>query len=366
MDLRLTEFQELLRDNAAEFLAREAPPSRVREIEASGRHDAALWAEMTELGWPGLPIAEDYGGQGGSLIDCAVLIEQLCRAALLSPYANAVLAASTVQAHGGEALRRSLLPRLAAGEIAAPAAAERPGGAAPATAYEDGRVRGRKHLVEYASDAAVHLVTASRGGEPGIAVVEAAQPGVRVERDLASIGGTPQAVVAYEDAEASAFVAGGEAVAYLQRLGSAIASLECWAHAQQSLDMAVEYTQMRVQFGRPIGAFEPVQQRVADMAIQVEASRFLAHELLWRIGEGDADPAQVPLVKGIAARAATDVTMWSHVLHGGIGFMREYDLQFHTRRGKEAALRWGGVREAVTAVADAALAVPEAAGGARA
>ena len=358
MDLRLTEFQELLRDNAAAFLEREAPLTRVREIEASGRHDADLWTGMTGLGWPGLPVAAEYGGQGGSLIDCAVLIEQLCRAAVLSPYRNSVLAASTVQAHGDEALRRALLPRLAAGEVAAVAAAERPGGApdAPATAFGDGRVRGRKHLVEYASDAAVHLVTASRGGEPGIAVVEAAQPAVRAERALASIGGTPQAVVAYEDAEASAFVAGAGAVAHLRRLGSAISSLECWAHAQQSLDMAVEYTQMRVQFGRPIGAFEPVQQRVADMAIQVEASRFLAHELLWRIGEGDADPAQAPLVKGITARAATDVTMWSHVLHGGIGFMREYDLQFHTRRGKEAALRWGDMREAVTAVAAAALA----------
>ena len=108
MDLRLTEFQELLRDNAAAFLEREAPLTRVREIEASGRHDAELWTGMTGLGWPGLPVAAEYGGQGGSLIDCAVLIEQLCRAAVLSPYRNSVLAASTVQAHGDEALRRAL------------------------------------------------------------------------------------------------------------------------------------------------------------------------------------------------------------------------------------------------------------------
>ena len=106
MDLRLTEFQELLRDNAAAFLEREAPLTRVREIEASGRLDAELWTGMTGLGWPGLPVAAEYGGQGGSLIDCAVLIEQLCRAAVLSPYRNSVLAASTVQVHGDEALRR--------------------------------------------------------------------------------------------------------------------------------------------------------------------------------------------------------------------------------------------------------------------
>ena len=358
MDLRLTEFQELLQSNAEEFLAREAPLTRIREIEAAGEHDAALWGEMAAIGWTALPIAEAYGGGGGTLIDCAILIERLCRAAMISPYQNVVLAASTVQAHGDEALKQELLPRIAAGAIVTAAAIERGGNsdAAPRTTCEGGRVNGIKYLVEYADAAEAHLVTAVRDGEPGIAVVEAAQPGVRVERGLKSIGDTPQAVVAYEDAEAGAFIAGREAVEHLHRLGSAIASFECYAHAQKSLDMAVEYTQMRVQFGRPIGAFEPVQQRAADMAIQVEASRFLAHELIWQIGEGVEDPAQVALVRGITARAATDVTMWSHVLHGGIGFMREYDLQFHTRRGKEAALRWGGMREAVTAIADAALA----------
>ena len=358
MDLRLTEFQELLQSNAEEFLAREAPLTRIREIEAAGEHDAELWAEMVGIGWAGLPIAEAYDGGGGTLIDCAILIEQLCRAAMISPYQSIVLAASTVQAHGDEELKRRLLPRIANGAIVAAAAIERGGNTtdAPRTTYEGGRVNGTKFLVEYAGAAEVHLVTTVQGGEPGIAVVEAAQPGVQVERDLKSIGDTPQSVVAYDDAEASAFIAGRDAVDYLHRLGSAIASFECYAHAQKSLDMAVDYTQMRVQFGRPIGAFEPVQQRVADMAIQVEASRFLTHELIWQIGEGVADPAQVPLVRGITARAATDVTMWSHVLHGGIGFMKEYDLQFHTRRGKEAALRWGGMREAVTAIADAALA----------
>ena len=358
MDLRLTEFQELLQSNAEEFLAREAPLTRIREIEAAGEHDAGLWAEMVDIGWTGLPIAEAYGGQGGTLIDCAILIEQLCRAAMISPYQNIVLTAATVQACGDEALKQSLLPRIANGAIVTAAAIERGGNTtdAPRTTCEDGRVNGTKFLVEYADAAEVHLVTATQGGEPGIAVVEAAQQGVQIERSLKSIGDTPQGVVSYTDAEASAFIAGQDAVDYLHRLGSAIASFECYAHAQKSLDMAVDYTQMRVQFGRPIGAFEPVQQRVADMAIQVEASRFLTHELIWQIGEGVADPAQAPLVRGITARAATDVTMWSHVLHGGIGFMKEYDLQFHTRRGKEAALRWGGMREAVTAIAEAVLA----------
>ena len=357
MDFRLTEVQELLKNSAEEFLTRELPSDRVREIEQAGEPDAELWRQIVELGWTGLPVAEQYGGQGGSLPDAAVLIQQLCRAAALTPYQQVVISASTVQKHGSDELKQALLPRIAEGAVVAPAAVERSGNVwAPIeTIYADGAVQGQKFFVEYAGSADVHLVTAVQNGTPGIAVVPRGQDGIRTE-DLASIGSTPQAVVTYEGVSAEGFIPGQEAVDYLRMVGAAIAALECYSHAQRSLDMIVDYAQMRVQFGRPIGAFEVVQGRVADMAIQVEGSKFLSHELLWQLDHDYVDPAQVPVVKAIAARTVTDVTMWSHVLHGGIGFMAEYDLQFHTRRGKEAALRWGGLRESMNAIADAALA----------
>ena len=357
MDFRLTEFQQLLKDNAEDFLEREVPATRIREIEEAGEPDAALWKQMVDLGWTGLPIAEEYGGQGGNLADTGILIEEMCRAAMLTPFVNTVIAAAVVQKFGSDDLKKDLLPRIAEGAAAASAVAEESGDiwAETTTTHSGGQVSGKKFFVEYPSASEVHLVTAVDGGTPGIAIVPANQAGISTE-DLKSIGSTPQAVVAYNNASADAFISGQEAVDYMRVLGASLASLECYAHMQKSLDMACEYTPMRVQFGRPIGSFEAVQQRVADMGIQVEASKFLSRELLWNIDNDSYDPAQVPVVKAVTAKAVTDVTMWSHVLHGGIGYMQEYDLQFYTRRGKEAALRWGGLRESMTAISDAVLA----------
>ena len=119
--------------------------------------------------------------------------------------------------------------------------------------------------------------------------------------------------------------------------------------------MTVEYVQVRVTFGRPIGTFEAVQGRCADAATLVTAARFLTYEQLYRLDQGEVDPAQAARVKGVASRAVVDATNWGHVLHGGVGFMAEYDLQFHTRRGKEASLRWGDPRESLSALAAAVL-----------
>lgn len=356
MDLRLNELQQLIRQTADDFIENEVPSSRVREIEESG-DSRALWHQMTELGWPGLPIAEAYGGQGGALTDCAVLVDRLCRGAVLSPFASTVLCAATVQAFADEELKQRLLPRIVQGAVVSAAALERSGAVhAPiAATYANGSVSGEKWFVEFGESADVHLVLAMDGATPGIAVVTRDQPGVTT-RPLKNIGALPMAVATYANATAEGWIAGGDAVAYLRMLGAALVSLECYSYAQKSLDMIVDYAQMRVQFGRPIGAFEAVQQRVADMAIQVEACKFLTHELLWNFDNGTLDPNQVPVVKAATGRMIGDVTMWSHILHGGIGYMKEYDLQFFTRRGKEAASRWGSLRESSNAIAEAVLA----------
>ena len=359
MDLRPTELQELIRNSAEEYLAREMPFSRVREVERAGEPDPAFWRDIVRLGWTGLPIAESHGGQGASLLDLAVVIERLCRYAVLSPYQQTMLAALVVQREGDDAFKDALLPRLArdgaaisvahfegAGELGAPLATVR----AP-----NGALSGEKRFVEYARTGDYHLVSAVRDGAPGLALVEAGQPGVRIVRDLASIGKTPQCVVAYDGARIEGWIAGAEAVGCLEHLGSALASLEAYSYAQKALDMTVEYAQLRVQFGRPIGTFQAVQLRSADMATQVQACRFLVMELLWNIEHGTIDPAQAAVVKAATARTVSHVTQEAHVLHGGIGYITEYDLYFNTIRGKEAALRFGGMREALGTAAAALL-----------
>ena len=209
MDLQPTDLQELLRSNAEDVLAREAPADRVREMEQAGEPDAALWSTLVELGWTGLAVPEEHGGQGGSLLDLAVIVEQLCRSGVLTPFVPTTLAALVVQRHGDEALQADLLPRIAEGATISIALAEGRGKMHDlAATVEDGAVSGEKHFVEYARSSDLHLVAASRNGASGLAVVAAGDDGVRIERDLASIGKTPQAVVVYEGAQADAWIEG--------------------------------------------------------------------------------------------------------------------------------------------------------------
>src|SRR5205823_9971223 len=115
----------------------------------------------------------------------------------------------------------------------------------------------------------------------------------------------------------------------------------CLGYAQKAFDMALDYVKNRVQFGRPLGSFQAVQHHCANMAIQLQAARFMAYEAAWAVGEGSSTSEQVALGKAFAARSAIEVTALAHQLHGGIGITAEYDLHFFGRRAKERAMAWG-------------------------
>ena len=357
MDLRPSELQDILRTAAEDFFEREVSFERIREIEAAGRPDEQLQAQMTELGWNSLAISEAYGGQGGTVLDAAVLITQICRAALPSPLASTLVGAVTIERHGDEELKTSLLPQLDSGLTISPALLEASDSLyGDVTAeYAGGAVTGEKRFVEFGETSDVHLVAAMHGDAPGLAVVRRDQAGVTA-RDTRTIGALPQATVNYDGASAEAWIEGADAVETLRRLGAAVAAFESYAYAQKALDLTVDYVQMRVQFGQPIGAFQAVQMRCADMATIVEGSRFLTHELLWQIDEGLETRRQVAVVKAITAKMAPQVLQDCHLLHGGIGYMQEYDLHFFTRRGRDAALRWGSARETMHIVTEEAFA----------
>ena len=340
MDLRPSELQEILQTSAADFFEREVSFERIREIEAAGRPDEQLQDQLTELGWNSLAISEAYGGQGGTVLDAGVLINQICRAALPSPLASTLVGAVTIERHGDEALKTSLLPQLDSGLTISAALLEASDSLyGPVTAeYAGGVLTGEKRFVEFGETSAVHLVAAMHGSAPGLAVVRRDQAGVTA-RDTRTIGALPQATVNYDGAAAEAWIEGEDAIETLRRLGSAVAAFESYAYAQKALDLTVDYVQMRVQFGQPIGAFQAVQMRCADMATIVEGSRFLTHELLWQIDKGLETRRQVAIVKAITAKMAPQVLQDCHLLHGGIGYMQEYDLHFFTRRGGNAGRR---------------------------
>lgn len=353
MDLRLSELQELLRANAREFFEREVTFERIRQIETADTPDVQLWDRMVRLGWTSLPIAEAYGGQGGTLLDTAILVNEACRVALPSPFTSTLIGAAAVQAHGSDELRSTLLPRLAGGLAISAAVLEADDAiyGDPQTTSDGSTVSGEKRFVEFGATTDVHLVTATRDGSQGIAVVSRDQAGVALT-PVRTIGAIPQVHVRYDGAAVDAWIDGAEAVDGLRDLGSALTALEAYAYAQKALDLTVDYVQLRVQFGSPIGAFQAVQMRCADMATIVEGSRFLVHELLWKLDQGMATRRDVAIVKAITSRMAPQVLQDCHLLHAGIGYMQEYDLHFFTRRGKEASLRWGSARETMNVVVD--------------
>ena len=351
MDLTLTETQQLIRSSMTEYLEREVPFSRVREVEAGSGFDDRLWQALAEQGWLGLPFPEAVGGSGGSLTDLAVLIEALTRRAVLIPILEAMAAAVTMQRYGDGT--RELIARVIAGEmIPVPAILERSGKLDGGIAAEvrGGRLHGEKRFVDYAQQATQHLVAARDGGQIGLFLVDARDPGV-VYSPLRTIGRVPGCNVAYNSVAATR-IAGREAYEFLARLGRALAAIQCLACAQQALDMTVEYTGFRVQFGRPIGSFQAVQHHCADMATQVTACRYLTYEAVWSLDHGFATDNQLAVVKVVASNAATYVTMQAHQLHGGIGFIEEYDLYFSSLRGKQAALSWGSAEECLSAIGE--------------
>ena len=225
----------------------------------------------------------------------------------------------------------------------------------PQTTSDGSTVSGEKRFVEFGATSDVHLVTATRNGSQGIAVVSRDQAGVELT-PVRTIGAIPQAHVRYDGAAVDGWIEGAEAVDGLatsarrsrrsrptrtRRRRSTSPSTTC-SCASSSASCSARSRRCR--------CTAPTWRTL------VEGSRFLSQELLWKLDQGQATRRDVAIVKAITSKMAPQVLQDCHMLHGGIGYMQEYDLHFFTRRGKEASLRWGSAREAMNVVVDAAFA----------
>lgn len=352
MDVALSETQSLLRDSIRDYLSKELPFDRVRQLEREGGYDRELWNYLQSAGYLALPFPESLGGDAGELTDLAVLLEELTRRAAIIPFMETMVATLAVVRHGDPAIAEELTHGVIAGRILlAPAILE------ASDRYDDiaievidGSISGEKRFVDYGQVVAHHMVVARENGQLGLYLVDADEPAVTM-RPLINLAHTPQADVTYQGARARK--AGGEdAVRFLRQAAQALTSIQCLGNAQQALDMTIEYVSMRVQFGRPIGSFQAVQHHCANMATMVEATRFLAYEATWAVDRGTATEKQLAVAKAQASRTATETPMQAHHLHGGIGITDEYGLHFFSRHGKERALAWGTNEECLRLLAD--------------
>lgn len=355
MDLSLTESQQRLKDTAREVFEAECPTTLVRAMEQDDRgYPADLWERISGLGWSGLPFPDEFGGSGGTLTDLAVLLEEFGRALVPGPFFNSVAVVGlTLLDAGSDSQRSEILPRIADGSVIATAALldanarYGPDSVSMTAERRNGGyvLNGTKMFVEYANSADLMLVPARSEDGVVLLLVPTTTDGINLTR-LDSIARDPQFAVEFSDVFVQDGVAGDadQGDAALKRALDRAALLHC-AHsvggAQHVLEMTVEYTKQRVQFDRAIATFQSVQHDCADMVIAIDSARLATYEAITRIEDSQPADKEIALAKSLTNHAYKWTTLTAQQIHGGIGFMEEYDLQLWTRRAKVAELKYG-------------------------
>ncbi|HYV14438.1 MAG TPA: acyl-CoA dehydrogenase family protein [Conexibacter sp.] len=326
MHFDLTEDQKEIRRVARELLAARSGWEQVRAAAEGRAYDDALWRELCSLGWPGIAVAEQHGGQGLGAVELAVLLEQLGYACAATPFLSSAVAAAAIQAAGSDDQRARWLPGLASGETTAGIGTKANWG--PASA---GHMAG-SGTPWLAADAV------------GAAVL------VLLDGDAAqlAVGAEVETLEAIDPTRRYATVSGGDA----EPLGPGAADLirtaiaaEVVGVCQRALDMTLAYVKERKQFGVPVGSFQAVSHRCAQMLLETESARSTALYAAWAAG---AEPARLPEAAALAAAAAADagrtVTASAIQAHGGIGFTWEADVHWLYKRAQLDAALLGGAR----------------------
>ena len=359
MDLGLTEIQQMLKTSAQDFLSRECPLTLVREMEEDPRgFTDELWRQMVGLGWTGVAFPEQYGGTGGNFSDLGVLLEEIGRSLAPSPFCSTVvLGGMTVLDGGSDAQKDELISRICAGTIimtlAVPeaAAAYEPWDIQTTASQQSGgyEISGTKLFVPNAHVSDYIIVAARTGeGEQDISlfIVGRDTPGVH-QTLLKTIASDRQSEVVFNNVSVpSSALLGGlnqgwRTIEKVLDWGAVGKCAEMVGGGQQVLDMTVEYAKQRVQFGRPIGSFQAIQHHCANMATDVEGSRYITYQAAWRLSEGLPSQREVAIAKAWVSDAYRRVCALGHQCHGAIGFTKEHNMQLYSRRAKAAELMFG-------------------------
>lgn len=362
MDFGFTEEQEMLRTSARDFLTTECPADLVKEMaEDQQGYKPDMWAKIAELGWMGLAFPEQYEGMGMTFLDLAVLLEEMGRAVLPGPFFSSVVEAGfAVLEAGSEEQKKEILSKIATGEAIATLAVTEPSASYEASAIAvtakgegDGYViDGTKLFVDNAHIADYIIVAArtKEGGKPeeGITlfVAEGKAPGITTTV-LKTISGSKQCEVIFDKVKVpKANVLGdvdkGWPVVDKVIEKAAVAKCaEMVGGAQAALDMSVAYAKERVQFGKPIGAFQAIQHHCANMLIDVDSSRFLTYQAAWKVSEGMEATMEVSMAKAWVNEAYRRVTQLGHQIHGGIGFCMDHDMPLYFKAAKTGESLFG-------------------------
>jgi alkylation response protein AidB-like acyl-CoA dehydrogenase len=329
MDFGLTDDQRDIQRTARDLLAERATAARVREHAEARTTDTALWKELSELGWPGIAISEENGGQGLGTIELSILCEELGRSLAPVPFLASAMAACVIEQAGTPEQRERWLPSIASGETI-------------------GALAG-------ASDGTAELVVS--GAEAGVIVlIEDDGSGRLLTAEEADVTPVPAIDPTRSAARVSAGPDAGEALEHgCPGLGQALVAVssELVGVSSRALEMTLAYVKDRKQFGVPVGAYQAVSHRCAQMLLDTEKARSLTSLAAW---SADADPDGLAVAAAMAKAAASDagreVTAAAIQMHGGIGFTWEADVHWLYKRAQIDAVLLGGAGRSRARVAE--------------
>jgi alkylation response protein AidB-like acyl-CoA dehydrogenase len=361
MDFAFSEEQEMLRASAREFLTKECPSSYVRRMmEADDAWDEAMWKKIADMGWTGLGIPEAYGGVG-TFLDLVVVLEEAGRALLPGPYFSTMgLAVPALLEAGTEAQKQRVLPKIAEGAVRATVAVTEPAGRWDADGValtaqpsgDDWKLDGVKLFVPDAG-VADHIVVAARtrsSGEDGITLfLVSGRPSGMTVSPLATMDMTRRwyeirfdGVELPGDAVMGSPDQGWTPLKRALEWATSALCAEMVGGAQHVLATSVDYAKTRQQFGKPIGIYQAVSHKLADMLLETESARSATYYAAWAV---DADAPDRSLAASMAKAYVSDAyrraTGSGIQVHGGIGFTWEHDMHLYFKRAKASEVTLG-------------------------
>jgi 3-oxocholest-4-en-26-oyl-CoA dehydrogenase beta subunit len=351
MNLAVMPEQQELQESARRFLEKEITRERLLAwAKTPHGYDPAFWRAVGDLGWLRFSLPEALGGEDASLLDAALILEECGRAAAPAAIHAAIVGARALAAVANRSCEGPVA-------IAFSERLERRNLSRIATHVEGERLDGEKWYVRQGIGADLLLVLALERGEPVLVAVPANADGVS-RRELETFGGDRQSVFRFERVAVgteSRLASGDVARRAIERIdaeGAALALAEIVGGFAAVCEMTVNYVKERVQFNQPLGKFQAVQFRCADMATALAATRHMAFSAIWRLSEGLDCARELALARAWAGEAYKRATLDAHQLHGGAGYVVEHPLHRYAERAQGYAILFACEREALAEVAD--------------
>jgi len=352
MNFDFSDEQKELRDLARRFLKDQCPPEVVRGVlEGAAPYDGKLWQGVVEQGWTATALPEEYGGIGFGYLELCVIAEELGRVTAPIPFSSSVyLASEALLLAGSNEQKSKYLPAIASGEaIGTVALAEGAGNLSPdsiAATFSGGKLNGTKIAVPDGDVAAFAVVLAKDGNGTSLALVDLSQGGVSRQAVKTVDPTRSHATITIKDAAAEPLGDAGDGWTIAQRVldrAAVLFAFEQLGGATAAMEMGRNYGIERYAFGRPIGSFQTIKHRLADMFVKNELARSNCYFAAWALS---TDAPDLPVAAASARVAATDAYHFASKeniqVHGGMGFTWEADCQFHYRRARLLGLNIGG------------------------